>query len=329
MTQLARRYLISFFEARERGVEIRIIYDSVGHEMSQSSINKLKEAGVRIESFMPVLFSRFTRKANYRNHRKIVIIDGKLGYLGGINLSDEYVNSPKNRDGIYWRDTHIRIEGHAVKSMQLQWLLNWYFVSDEELEIEEKYFPELDITEETAVQIAASGPDSDWANIQQAIFIAITNAEERVWITTPYLIPNQAILEALKVAAQTDIDVRIIIPKVGDSWAARYAARSYLEQLLKSGVKIQMYCKGMIHAKTMIVDDNFTTVGTSNMDYRSFNINFEINALIFNKHFNQVVEDQFHKDFKDCEEIVLERWLARPKLEKFKESFCRLWAPML
>lgn len=324
------RVIDALIAASERGVAVKVIYDSVGHELSRKSISNMKEAGIKIHSFMPVLFSRFTRKANYRNHRKIAIIDGRIAYLGGINLSDEYVNDPLNRDGIFWRDTHLRIEGHAVKSIQLQWLLNWFFVcGKEEEEVEESFFPDIDMDDHMAVQIAASGPDSDWSNIQHAMFQAIANAKERVWITTPYLIPNEAILEALRSTALRGVEIMIIVPKLGDSWAARYAARSYFQELMETGIDIQMYCKGMIHAKTMIVDDNFTTIGTSNMDYRSFNINFEMNALIFDKEFTKEVEGQFHKDLEECEKLQLDRWLDRPKAEKIKESLCRLWAPML
>jgi len=318
-------------EASNRGVEVKIIYDSVGSKISRTTRDKMSEAGIKHEAFMPVLFSRFTRKANYRNHRKIFIIDGIIGYIGGVNISDDYVNEPINYNNSYWRDTHLRIEGHAVKSLQAQWLLNWSFVrhQEDDYNIPTDYFPEIDIPENKAVQIAASGPDTDWANIMEALFIAINTAEKDVYITTPYFIPNEAILTSLKSAARSGVEIHIMVPKKGDSWAARYASRSYFKDLLESGIHVHWYNKGMLHAKTMVVDGLFSTIGTSNMDYRSFDINFEINALIYDEQTSQELNKQFQEDLTSCEEVLLELWINRDKMNKFKESFCRLWAPLL
>ncbi len=321
----------SLIEAAERGIEVKIIYDSVGSDISRTTKNRMTQAGIEHEAFMPVLFSKFTRKANYRNHRKIFIIDGTIGYIGGINISDDYVNEPINHSGTYWRDTHLRIQGHAVKSLQAQWMLNWFFVrrQEDQYDILENYFPEIDIPENKAVQIAASGPDTDWANIMEALFIAINTAEKSVYITTPYFIPNEAILTSLKSAARSGVEIHIMVPKKGDSWAARYASRSYFEELLESGIYVHWYNRGMLHAKTMVVDGLFSTIGTSNMDYRSFDINFEINALIYDEDISSELNDQFQKDLEYCEEVLADLWLKRDKLNKFKESFCRLWAPLL
>lgn len=321
----------ALIKAAQRGIEVKIIYDSVGSSISNATKKRMTTAGIEYEAFMPVLFSKFTRKANYRNHRKIFIIDGSIGYIGGVNISDDYVNEPINHNDQYWRDTHLRIEGHAVKSLQAQWLLNWYFVKrqDENYEIPSSYFPEIDCPENKAVQIAASGPDTDWANIMEALFIAINTAEKSIYITTPYFIPNEAILTSLKSAARSGVEIHIMVPKKGDSWAARYASRSYFQDLLESGIYVHWYHRGMLHAKTMVVDDMFCTIGTSNMDYRSFDINFEINALIYDEEISKELNVQFQKDLKYCEEVLLDLWIKRDKVNKFKESFCRLWAPLL
>lgn len=317
--------------ASQRGVSVKVIIDAVGSDLSNAAKQKLQSHGVEVAVFMPVLFSKFTRKANYRNHRKIIIIDGSIGYIGGVNISDDYVNEPVNRNGIYWRDTHLRLQGHAVKSLQAQWLLNWYFVNDihEPDAIPTTFFPEEAEKHGSPVQIAASGPDTDWANIMEALFIAINTAEVSVCVTTPYFIPNESILTALKSAARSGVRVRIMVPRKGDSWAARYASRSYFEELLESGIEIYWYQKGMLHAKTMTVDQKFATIGTSNMDYRSFDINFEINALIYDNAIAQHLDDQFSTDLNFCIRVELDLWLQRSKLNKFKESFCRLWAPLL
>lgn len=325
--QIGTKILDIICEKASEGLEVRLTYDDVGSSLSSSSKKKLKESGVKFYPFMPVLFSGFTGKMNYRNHRKIAIIDGKVAYVGGINISDNYINYEDKKD--YWRDTHLRISGDAVKSLQIHFLTTWDFVSDESLKITPRFFPELEIKENLAIQIAASGPDSNRATIMEAIFTAITTAEDYIYITTPYFIPNSQIFTALQVASKSDIDVRLIIPKDSDSWAAKYATNSFLEPLLEAGVKVYRYHKGFVHAKTMVVDDLFSTVGTSNMDNRSFNINFEINALIYNKDQSKILKSHFLQDIKDCELINYKQWQERSGFDKLKESFSRLWAPLL
>ena len=310
----------------KEGVEVRIVIDDVGSSISSKMKRKLKESGIGMHSFMPVLFSRFTGQMNYRDHRKIIVIDGKIGYIGGINISDNYVNA--NND-LYWRDTHIRIVGEAVKQLQILFLTTWDFVSDEELKISKVYFPEHDCKENIPLQIAASGPDTDWSNIMEAIFVAITNAEENIYITTPYFIPNDEIVTALQIAAKSNIEVKLIVPKKSDSWIAEYATNSYLESLLEAGVQVYQYTKGFLHAKTMVVDGVFSTVGTANMDYRSFNINFEVNALIYNKDISRQLTGFFKADLKECDKIELEMWKNRSRRDKIIEALARLAAPLL
>lgn len=199
------------------------------------------------------------------------------------------------------------------------------------MEIERTLFPKSKPESEkpVAVQMAASGPDTDWANIMEAIFCAITLAQERIYITSPYFMPNDAILTGLNTAARSGVDVKIIIPYESDSWAAQYASDSYIEQCLESGIKIYRYCKGFVHAKTMVVDTIFSSIGTANMDYRSFALNFEINALLYNHEINSQLATIFMKDLEECEEVELERWKERGIVRKLKESFSRLWAPLL
>lgn len=311
----------------EEGVKVRLSYDYVGSKLSSAAHRKLKASKVDCYPFMPVYFPKFTSKLNYRNHRKIAVIDGKIGYVGGINITDRYVNI--SHSGTFWRDTHVRIEGDAVGSLQLQFLLNWDFVTEQNMIIEDHFFPKVEIDRKALVQIAASGPDSDWANIMEAIFTAINTADEKVYITTPYFIPNDEVKTAVTAAAKSGVEVKLILPKEGDSWIAQYAGFSFVEEMLEAGVKVYFYTKGFVHAKTMIVDDIFCTVGTSNMDYRSFNINFEINALMYDKTTTRHLTDIFNEDLKFCYEIVLNEWRQRPKGQKIKESFSRLLAPLL
>jgi cardiolipin synthase len=308
------------------GLEIRIAIDDVGSSITSKMKRKLKDCGIEMHPFMPVRFSNSTGKMNYRDHRKIVVIDGKIGYVGGINVSDDYVNAHNER---YWRDTHVRIIGEAVKPLQILFFTTWDFVSGDELKISKAYFPDHNCKENIPLQIAASGPDTDWSNIMEAIFVAITNAEDHVYITTPYFIPNSEIVTALQVLARSNKEVKIIVPKKSDSWIAEYATNSYLEMLLEAGVEVYRYTKGFIHAKTMVVDGVFCTVGTTNMDYRSFNINFEVNALIYNKKISSELTEFFNEDLKHCEKLELNSWKNRSKRTKLIEAVARLMAPIL
>ncbi|WGD34960.1 cardiolipin synthase [Olleya sp. YS] len=325
--KIGTKFLDLLCQKAEEGVKVRLSFDDVGSKISSKMKSKMKDSKIQFHAFMPVLFPRFTGKMNYRNHRKIVIIDGEVGYVGGINVSDTYVNYPENEK--YWRDTHLRIEGEAVFSLQTQFLTNWNFVSDKTLDLDHSLFPQNKIKKVQPVQIAASGPDTDWANIMEAIFFAIVTAEDYVYITTPYFIPNDQIITAMQVASKSGVDVRLLIPEKSDSWTAKHATNSYLEQLLKANIKVYRYKKGFIHAKTMVVDDIFTTIGTCNMDYRSFNINFEINALIYNKDKAKQAKAIFNEDLENAELIDFKRWQNRSNITIIKEAYCRLWAPLL
>ena len=316
-------------KARE-GVTVRLIHDDVGSRLTGHTKRKLVESGVQHQAFMPVLYPRFTSKLNYRDHRKIVVIDGHTGYVGGINLNGKYDNSCRESKR-FWRDTHLKLNGGAVGSLQASFLLSWEFVSDHKLQLETAFFPDHKITgpQPVAVQIAASGPDTDWANIMEAMFTAINTARHYIYITTPYLIPNDAILTGLCTAGRSGVDVRIIIPHEGDSWTAQYATDSYIEQLVLSNVRIYRYKKGFIHSKTMVIDDLFASVGTANLDYRSFSINFEINALLYSHHKAKEMKRLFKEDMEECVEVDRQRWIERGLNRKLKESFNRLWAPLL
>ncbi|WP_272022655.1 cardiolipin synthase [Olleya namhaensis] len=325
--RIGAQFLELLCKKAKEGVKVRLSFDDVGSKISSKMKRKLTEANIEFYAFMPVLFPRFTGKMNYRNHRKIVIIDGEIGYVGGINVSDTYVNYPESKS--YWRDTHLKIIGEAVFTLQTQFLTNWNFVSETTLELNRSFFPQNKVKDVQPVQIAASGPDTDWANIMEAIFFAIVTAEHYVYITTPYFIPNDQIITAMQVASKSGVDVRLLIPDQSDSWTAKHATNSYLEQLLKANIKVYRYEKGFIHAKTMVVDDVFTTIGTCNMDYRSFNINFEINALIYSKDKAKEAKAIFMQDLEDAIVVDYQAWEDRSNFERIQEAYCRLWAPLL
>lgn len=312
----------------QEGVEVRIIYDDVGSsKLKHKFIKDLKSNGIEIYPFMKVRFPFFTSNANYRNHRKIVIIDGNIAFTGGINLSTRYLNNADSKT--YWRDTHLRLDGECVQQLQIQFLLMWRFVSNIQLAIQISYFPVLPTYKKTAIQIAFSGPDSDWASIMLAFFKAISIAKKQVLITSPYFIPNDQILTAIQSAALSGVEVKVLIPGHSDSKIVQSATMSYCKELLTSGVKVYLYQKGFIHAKTIVVDNSLATVGTTNMDYRSFNINFEVNAFIYENKIIEELTNQFNDDLKNAVELKLNRWEKRPLTKKVIESSARLLAPLL
>ncbi|SHK21133.1 cardiolipin synthase [Paramaledivibacter caminithermalis] len=314
-------------EKVKSGIEVRLIYDSVGcWKLGRKYINSLKEAGVKVYPFYPVMFPVLSRQLNYRNHRKIIVIDGKVGYIGGINIGDEYLG--KNPTLGFWRDTHIKIEGEAIYSLQNIFLKDWYFVSNQ-LIIDEKYYPKLKHCGEQIIQITSSGPDSDWESILQAYFTMISTAEKRIWITTPYLVPDESILMALKTAALSGIDVRIIIPSKPDHYLVYWASKSHIEELLLAGVKVYTYEKGFIHSKLLLVDGISASIGTANLDIRSFSINFEVNAFIYDNEVVKRLEHDFVMDIKDSKEIILEEHLNRGMYIRFREALGRLFSPLL
>ncbi|MCR1898996.1 cardiolipin synthase [Irregularibacter muris] len=311
-----------------QGVEIRLIYDGLGsRNLSKYYINSLKEAGVKVAPFLPVKIPLLNSKLNYRNHRKIVVVDGKIGFIGGLNVGDEYwVGSPKLG---FWRDTHFQMKGEAVYLLQYIFLMDWYFSSDSKITQYQRYFPEHREYGKELIQIAVSGPDSPWETIQQAYFTSIATAQEKIYITSPYFVPDESLLMALKTSALSGVDVRIILPDKPDHHTVFWASRSYIEDLLSAGVRVYLYKKGFVHAKILLVDGIIASVGTANMDIRSFQLNFEINALIYNKHTVERLEIDFYEDLGDSEQLFLEEFKKRPISHKIKESFARLFSPIL
>ncbi len=312
----------------QEGVEVRLIYDSVGSwQLSQAYIDSLKAGGVEVCSFMPVRFPRFASRVNYRNHRKIIVVDGKMAFVGGLNIGDRYIEGEPGL-GV-WRDTHLQLSGESASCLQTVFFTDWHFASKELLEPSLVYFPVHNLPESTLVQIVTSGPDSDWASIMQAYFAAITTASEYVYISTPYFIPNESISTALKTAAMSGIDVRIMLPGKSDSRILLRASYSYIEEFLEAGVRFYLYQKGFNHGKLMMVDGVFASVGTANLDIRSFDQNFEVNALIYDADIASELERAFREDVQHSQELYLETFHRRPRSAKRKESLARLLSPLL
>ena len=313
-------------KARE-GVEIRIIYDDVGSwSLSKEFIREVRKAGIQIYPFLPVRF-HFANKANYRNHRKIAVIDGKTGFVGGLNIADRYVDGLPHI-GI-WRDTHLKVEGEAVTSLQVVFLIDWYFVRQELLLNKNEYLPYIQSDSHVLVQTVASGPDSDWASIQQTYFTLINMAKRYVFISTPYFMPGETTLNSLKTAAMSGVDVRLLLPHKSDSRLTHWCTRSYVQELLEAGVKIYWYRKGINHSKVIIVDGQVASVGTANMDLRSFEQNFEVSLIIYDREVVKELATDFIKDLQDSTNEVIQKWKFRSKKEQLYESVARLFAPLL
>jgi cardiolipin synthase len=312
----------------KEGVEVRIIYDGVGSiGLRRKTIKRLRTAGIKIYPFLPVSFPYFTHKSNYRNHRKIVVIDGKVGFVGGLNFADRYVDGLK---GIgCWRDTHLKIEGEATRHLQLVFLIDWYFVSQEVLIDKTRYMPEFKVENECLVQLAVSGADSDWASILQAYFVAITSAKKYVYLSTPYFMPGPSMMMAIKTASMRGVDVRILVPYKSDSFFSYWCTNSYIQELLDVNVKVYRYKKGFNHSKIMMIDDTVSSVGTANLDTRSFEQNFEVNALLYNENLCKELVLSFKNDLEDSKLIIPKEWALRPRKVKILESFIRLFSPLL
>ena len=314
-------------EKARSGVEVRFIYDDVGSwNLKRSFIRSLRDAGVQVHCFMPVVFPWLTSKINYRNHRKVVIIDGKKGYLGGMNVADRY------REGVswgIWRDTHIRIEGNAVHELQSIFLVDWNFTTKELLS-KQTYFPKIEPNDgKEKIQLVTSGPLDENKPIALMFLKGITTAKERIYIQTPYFLPSSEFIYAIQIASLSGVDVRIILPEHSDSPVLQRASQSYITQMLRSGVKIYFYTAGFMHAKAMVIDNEFTTIGSTNFDFRSFEQNFEINAFIYSRDFNAIYAAEFEKDRKNSRRITLRSWRKRSMWRKVTESVLRLLSPLL
>lgn len=311
----------------KEGVEVRLAYDGLGSlKLKASYIRELQAAGVKVGCFFPLRAAFFARSLNYRNHRKIAVVDGLVGFLGGINIGDEYLG--RNPRFGYWRDTHMRLVGDSVHFLQQTFLGDWEFVTGEKL-VDPVYFPEHGCLGQERIQIIPSGPDGEWDTIQEVFFGAMSTAVDRIDIVSPYFIPDLSILMAIKTAALSGVEVRIILPGMSDHPLVKWAAFAYIEDLMKAGVRFYLYCRGFIHAKILIVDQTMATVGTANMDMRSFFDNFEMNAVMFDKETIRKLDEDFEEDLASSEEMSLERFKLRSRKQRAKEVFARMLSPLL
>ncbi len=326
---LGRLITDALIDKAKSGVEVRIIYDDVGcWKVKHSFFEKMRESGIEIVPFLPVRFPSFTSKVNYRNHRKLVVIDGVIGYVGGMNIALRYVKGTGSQP---WRDTMLRLTGGIVYSLQRSFLVDWYFV-DRTLISDRKYYPPLDTTVENSclAQLVTSGPTAKYPEIMQGYVRAITAARHYVYIETPYFLPNEPVLFALKTAALAGVDVCLLCPYHSDARYTEWASRSYLRELSEAGARIFLYETGFMHSKLMIVDDSLSTCGSTNVDFRSFENNFELNVFIYDEGTALRLKKIFHDDLSHSIPLTsIPSWNRPHFFKRLWESFARLLSPLL
>lgn len=313
------------------GVQVRFIYDDFGSSGIRNNIApKLRENGVEAYPFYEVRFVKLANRLNYRNHRKIVVVDGSTGYVGGINICDKYRND--QGEELYWRDTHLKITGEAVWTLQHIFIADWNFCCGQPLELDTKFFPRFasaDFPHKTWTQIIASGPDSPHPSILYSYLQAIHLTQDELLITTPYFVPGQEFLSALKMAALRGVSIKLLVPGVADSQFVNAASKSHYEDLLAVGVEVYLYEKGFVHAKTLVSDDQLAVIGTANLDHRSFDLNFEVNAMLFDEAVATDLKNAFLEDIASARRIDYEEWKNRSFFVRFLEKLIRLFAPLL
>ena len=282
----------------------------------------MKKSGVKITSLMDAKFVKLGERLNYRNHRKVIVIDGITSYIGGMNISNNYFVNPK------WRDTHLRIQGQGALGLQACFLIDWYSSGEPFLD-DKNYFPETKEYTQNLMQIATGGPYNLHYNLLHATINIIIGAKKYIYMQTPYFLPNEPLFQALQVAALSGIDVRLMVSGKSDSSYVDPASRSYYADLLEAGMKIYELQDKFIHAKTLVTDDMLSVIGSANLDFRSFETNFEINCYLYDSHIARHNKEIFLQDMEQCKEIYYEEWIKRPKWKKFFESVMRLFAPLM
>jgi len=324
--EIGRKVKNALIAKAKEGVEVRVLYDAVGSwDVKNRFFREMKKAGIEVYAFLRVAFPVFSSKVNYRNHRKVVVIDGKVGFMGGMNVADRYVVGSSLGP---WRDSHFKVAGKGVHGLQSAFLIDWY-VASKQLIKGEMYYPEEKIFGNNIMQIITSGPVGQWRTYLQAITFSIINAKKYLYIQTPYFLPTEGLNQALQTVALGGVDVRLMLPERSDTRSANVASHSFLDDMVKAGVKVYFYKAGFLHSKLLVCDDELTSIGSANFDFRSFEHNFEINAFVYQQAFAKQMKKVFFEDMSHCEPLVPARWLKRSILKRLAESFMRLFSPLL
>ncbi len=328
---LGRLIADALIQKAKEGVEIRVIYDDVGcWRVPSAFFERMKKAGIDVCAFMPVKFPAFTSKVNYRNHRKVCVIDGIEGFTGGMNIALRYVKGMRNGT-LPWRDTHMRLRGSIVYALQRAFLVDWYFV-DRTLVTNRKYYPPMPwkISNDCLAQMVTSSPIAPWPDIMQGYVRILLEAKSYVYMESPYFLPTEPVLFAMRTAALAGVDVRLMVPRHSDSHLLEWASLSYVVETLAAGVKIKLYEGGFNHSKLLVADDEVSTCGSTNIDFRSFENNFESNVFFYDRPMALRIKELYMADeaqsvdFNDVDTLS-----HRPYLHRLTESLFRLLAPLL
>lgn len=329
--EIGNEIFAALTERAKAGVTVRFLGDGLGAAGPRKSFfEPYLKAGGKLALFFPSLMNISHPRLNYRNHRKIAVIDGKTGFIGGFNIGDDYLS--RVPEWAPWRDTAVQITGHGVLAMQIRFFLDWNYASkDDKIHYESRYYPDQiqPVSSIVPVQVVSGGPDTYWNPVKESYLKLISLATDSVYLQTPYFIPDESIMDALRIAALSGIDVRIMMPAKPDHWFVYWAGYSYIEQLLDAGVRAYTYDTGFIHAKTIVVDEVAASVGSANWDVRSFRLNFETNAIIYDHEVARELKQYFIEDLRVCTELTPERFAALPRKIKIKQSISRLFSPLL
>ncbi|MHA6482012.1 cardiolipin synthase [Paenibacillus sp. strain BS8-2] len=327
--ELGRRLMDALVKKATAGVEVRFLYDHIGSlALPSRYFRELRAAGGKEAAFFPSRIPFLNLKINYRNHRKLAIIDGKVGYIGGFNIGNEYLGL--NAHFGAWRDTHLKVQGGAVLQMQAQFLMDWNLAAVTKIPLDAGYFPfPHNLKGMIGMQLVASGPDTEYQEIKNAYIKMIYAAKETICLQTPYFVPDESLMTALRIAALSGVKVSIMLPSKPDHFFVYWATHSYLGELLASGTKVYLYEHGFLHAKTLVVDGKVASVGTANLDIRSFKLNFEMNAFIYDAETAAELAGIFGDDVENSRELTLEAYNDRPLFNRFRESISRLLSPIL
>ena len=325
---LGRDIIKALTDKAREGVEVRLLVDGVGSGgLPRHFYDEFIAAGGKHAVFFPSMISYFNFRVNYRNHRKIAVIDGDIAFIGGFNIGDDYLGLDE-RWG-YWRDAAVRIIGNGAVFAQIRFFLDWNYASKDKLVVKDRYFHESHHADTSAIQVVSGGPDTRWNPIKEAYLKMINSAVETIYIQSPYFIPDESITDALRIAAMSGIDVRVMIPCKPDHMFVYWASHSYVEQLLDSGVKAYTYDNGFLHAKTIVIDGTVSSVGSANWDVRSFKLNFETNAIIYDEKVAGEFKQAYLNDLSYCTELTPEWYASRSGYFKIRSSVSRLFSPIL
>lgn len=329
LDELGTSLMNALTEKAKQGVKVRLLYDDIGSRtLRKRHFKEFVSHGGEVETFFPSILPLINPRMNYRNHRKIVVIDGDIGYIGGFNVGDEYIGL--SRKFGYWRDTHLRVEGGALHPLQTRFIRDWNQASTrQDIEYDEIYFPLSTEKGTASMQIVSSGPDEEWEQIKDGYMKLINMAEKYIYIQSPYFIPDASFYDAIRVAVLSGIDVRLMIPNKPDHPFVYWATYSYAGQLVRAGARVFIYDNGFLHTKMIVVDDKASTVGTANIDVRSFKLNFEVNAFLYDEKISMELARLFEQDMELSTELTSKIYYERTKMIKTKESIARLLAPIL